>query len=52
MAGGIGPDNVAHIIREYTPELIDAASRLERAPGEKDPGRLKHFFSEIDHGYR
>lgn len=51
IAGGIGPDNVAHITREYRPELIDAASRLERGPGVKDPGRLKQFFAELEHGY-
>ena len=49
LAGGIGPDNVSRIIREYHPELIDSASRLELSPGVKDPHRVKRFFLELDH---
>ena len=48
IAGGLGPDNVAAIIREYSPELLDASSRLESEPGKKDIGKLKTYFTEID----
>ena len=48
LAGGIGPENVAGIIRDFHPELIDASSRLEKAPGVKDLGALKRFFEEVN----
>jgi len=47
LAGGIGPDNVGSILEELSPELIDASSSLEEAPGKKDEGRLGRFFEEI-----
>jgi indole-3-glycerol phosphate synthase/phosphoribosylanthranilate isomerase len=47
LAGGIGPDNVGEILRELSPELIDASSRLEESPGRKDHDRLKRYFEEI-----
>ncbi len=47
LAGGIGPENVKNIITHYSPELIDASSRLEMYPGKKDRGKLKIFFEEI-----
>jgi len=48
IAGGIGPQNVARLINAYQPELIDASSSLESAPGRKDHEMLKDFFSKID----
>ena len=48
LAGGIGVDNVAQIIGEWRPELIDASSRLESRPGRKDHARLRAFFQQID----
>ncbi len=47
LAGGIGPDNVGEVIRELSPELIDASSRLEESPGRKDPAALARYFEEI-----
>ncbi len=47
LAGGIGPDNVRQILDTLSPELIDASSGLELAPGIKDPARLQRFFEEI-----
>jgi indole-3-glycerol phosphate synthase/phosphoribosylanthranilate isomerase len=47
LAGGIGPDNVREIIRRFRPELIDASSRLETAPGKKSHDVLRKYFSEI-----
>jgi indole-3-glycerol phosphate synthase / phosphoribosylanthranilate isomerase len=47
MAGGIGADNVAALIQEYSPELIDASSRLEERPGKKNPALLDKFFKEV-----
>ncbi|TVR87324.1 MAG: phosphoribosylanthranilate isomerase, partial [Spirochaetaceae bacterium] len=47
LAGGLNPDNIAEIIRDHRPELIDASSGLESAPGRKDPARMKRYFQEI-----
>jgi phosphoribosylanthranilate isomerase len=47
IAGGIGPDNVAEVLRAFRPELIDASSRLEESSGRKDRNKLETFFREI-----
>ncbi len=47
LAGGLAPDNVAAVVRRWNPELIDASSRLESAPGRKDPALLKAFFAAL-----
>ena len=47
LAGGLGADNVREAIEKYSPELIDASSLLEAAPGKKDLEKLKAFFAEI-----
>ncbi len=48
LAGGLGPDNVGGIIRELSPELVDASSGLEESPGCKDRNKLETYFMEID----
>ncbi len=48
LAGGIGPDNVREIIRDFSPELIDLSSSLEKEPGIKDHGKIRQLFREID----
>jgi len=48
LAGGIGAENVARIVREYQPELIDCSSRLETAPGKKDLRLIEKLFSELN----
>ncbi|HUX13648.1 MAG TPA: bifunctional indole-3-glycerol phosphate synthase/phosphoribosylanthranilate isomerase [Spirochaetia bacterium] len=47
IAGGIGADNVAQVVEDYEPELIDASSRLESVPGRKDHALLRRFFREV-----
>gem|GEM_PF-1042368 len=47
LAGGLGPDTIGPVIERYTPELIDASSRLESAPGIKDEEKLRAFFNAI-----
>ena len=47
LAGGLDPDNVGAVIDRHAPELIDASSGLESAPGRKDPAKLKAFFAAI-----
>ena len=50
LAGGITPDNVAAIAGAHRPELIDASSGLEAAPGRKDPDKLRAFFRHLADG--
>ena len=44
LAGGLGPDNVAQAIRQTRPWGVDACSRLESAPGRKDPVKVLEFI--------
>lgn len=46
MAGGLGPRNVADAINELRPWGVDASSRLESAPGVKDPDLVAAFVRE------
>ena len=43
LAGGLGPDNVGDAIATVRPAGVDASSRLERRPGEKDPDLVTSF---------
>lgn len=45
LAGGLGPDNVAEAIRVVRPQGVDASSRLEAAPGRKDPHKVAQFVA-------
>ena len=47
LAGGLSADNVRDVIEKYSPEMIDASSLLEAAPGKKDLDKLKKFFGEL-----
>ncbi|MEN8041771.1 MAG: phosphoribosylanthranilate isomerase, partial [Actinomycetota bacterium] len=46
LAGGLGPDNIAEAISAVEPFGVDASSRLESAPGVKDPSRIVDFIEE------
>jgi indole-3-glycerol phosphate synthase len=46
LAGGLGPDNVRAAIRAVRPWAVDAASRLESAPGIKDHDKVQAFVQE------
>ena len=43
LAGKLGPDNVAEAIRRVRPWAVDASSRLEAAPGIKDPEQVRAY---------
>jgi phosphoribosylanthranilate isomerase len=43
LAGGLGTDDVATAIATVRPAGVDASSRLERRPGEKDPQLVQEF---------
>jgi phosphoribosylanthranilate isomerase len=47
LAGGLTPENVAEAILGVRPFAVDVASGVESRPGEKDPGKLRAFFSEV-----
>lgn len=45
LAGGLGPHNVAEAMSALHPAGVDAVSALERAPGLKDPARVRAFVA-------
>jgi indole-3-glycerol phosphate synthase len=46
LAGRLGPDNVRAAIDAVQPWAVDAASRLESAPGIKDHDKVRAFVEE------
>lgn len=52
LAGGLNPDNVAEAVSRFQPYAVDVSSGVERAPGVKDPERVRNFISnarQVDH---
>ena len=47
VAGGLGPDNVRQAIAASRPFAVDVCSRVESAPGIKDPELLRRLFEEV-----
>jgi phosphoribosylanthranilate isomerase len=47
LAGGLGPDNVRRAIAVSRPFAVDVCSRVESAPGIKDPELLRRLFEEV-----
>jgi len=45
LAGGLAADNVGRAIAALRPDGVDASSRLERAPGDKDPSRIEAYVA-------
>lgn len=43
LSGGLDPDNVAEALRRTKAPALDVSSGVERARGEKDPGRIARF---------
>jgi phosphoribosylanthranilate isomerase len=47
LAGGLGPGNVRRAVEAGRPFAVDVCSRVESAPGIKDPELLRRLFEEV-----
>ena len=47
LAGGLTPENVAQAIVATGADGVDVASGVERAPGRKDPARVRDFVAAV-----
>jgi phosphoribosylanthranilate isomerase len=47
LSGGLGPHNVCEAVERIRPFAVDTASGTERAPGIKDPLKLRDFFAAV-----
>lgn len=47
LAGGLDGDNVGEAIEVVRPFGVDASSRLESAPGIKDPDKVRRFVAAV-----
>lgn len=47
VAGGLDSANVGEMLAEVRPFGVDASSRLESAPGLKDPDRVRRFVAAV-----
>jgi phosphoribosylanthranilate isomerase len=45
LSGGLNPENVGEAIRVVRPDAVDVSSGVERAPGEKDPTKIRAFVT-------
>jgi phosphoribosylanthranilate isomerase len=45
LSGGLTPDTVGAAIRLTAPDAVDVSSGVERAPGVKDPARIRAFVA-------
>ena len=52
LSGGLDAGNLAEAVRIARPTAVDVSSGVERAPGEKDPAKIRAFIlkaRDVDH---
>ncbi len=47
LAGGLGNENIKSILGKISPDIVDANSKLESAPGKKDIDLVKEFIRRV-----
>ena len=47
LSGGLDAGNVAEALRITRAPAVDVSSGVERAPGEKDPDKVRHFIRAV-----
>ena len=47
LAGGITPDNVAKLVRQAKPQIIDLMTGVEHCPGVKDDAKVRALFKAL-----
>jgi phosphoribosylanthranilate isomerase len=47
LAGGLTPENVLEALSQVRPDGIDLSSGVERAPGDKDLGKVARLFERL-----
>jgi phosphoribosylanthranilate isomerase len=47
LAGGLTPDNILEALNRLHPQGIDLSSGVERAPGDKDLGKVTQLFEQL-----
>ena len=48
LSGGLNPENIRYMIKNFQPELVDVNSGVESAPGKKDFYKLEKFFQQLN----
>jgi len=49
LAGGLSTENIRQAIRLVHPFGVDVSTGVERAPGRKDPIKIRKFIEEVRH---
>ena len=47
LSGGLKPDNVAAVVKQFKPPMVDVCSGVERTPTRKDYDAMKAFIQNV-----